>query len=156
MAAAGFVALLFACAPAYHPHPIEEVPIGLSVPGVPGDPNRPDTVAASNEPSIVDAGEVDAQPEGGADTVAEADSGSAKKHPPSGRPGKPPTAITGAPTSVGAAAGGGADSERARLEAKMANHEATAPDLRALMKICSKQRDQPCVKKALAAMRSLR
>jgi hypothetical protein len=164
--AGGLVLLFFACAacfactPAHHPHAVEEVPIGLSVPGVPGDPNRPGALVADREPAmVVDASvapEADAQADSGSEQTPDADGGGAKKHPSSGRNSKPPTAITGNASTPAAAPTGGVGEERARLEAKMANHEATAVDLRALMNICAKQRDKPCIKRAMAAMRSLR
>ncbi len=142
---------LYGCGQAHHPHPIEEVPIGLSVPT---DPTRADNQVAEGDPVGVDASAGaadDAQADTGSDPVAEADASLKKRG--GGRTGKPPTAITG--TSGGGAGAGGGESERARLEAKIASHEGTRQDVSALMRICAKQHDQACLRRATAALRTL-
>jgi hypothetical protein len=141
-----------ACAPAYHPHPIEEVPIGLSISS---DPARPETDSPPSEgapdASLPGFGAVeDAQAEAAVADVPDAEGGGPKKRTGVAKASKAPVPVA----VTGGTGGGGAESERARLEAKVANHEATPADFRALMKICAKQHDQACVRKVIAASRA--
>ncbi len=149
------VALVFAtlaCAPAHHPEPLEEVPIGL------GTTSR-DLAPPSGQPFDADLGPGDAAasassddaPDGGGDAGAEVDGGGPRKRA-NGKPVRAP-----APTSLGAAAPSvppGGESERSRLEAKVAAHEATQAEVKTLIRLCLKQHDQPCVRKAGAALRT--
>ena len=56
--------------------------------------------------------------------------------------------------SASGGSGGEGESERSRLEAKVARGEATPEEARALLRLCAKQHDQACMKRATAALRA--
>jgi hypothetical protein len=122
--------LLVACG-GVHPRHLEEVPIGTNV----GDEPAQGDAAAPNVPSS-DA----------AVLVADVPQDAAVTPDPDTAPGKKKGAHGGKPTAV---SGGGGESERTRLEAKVDNGTATRQDVQALLKICNKAHDKACMKHAL-------
>jgi hypothetical protein len=127
--------LSLACTPPPRPRVIEEVPIGT-------DPDVPDASMAEAATSDPDA-------------APEADGGRAAQETPSpggkkshGGHSAKPVALEPTPSPPEPEAPGTGDPDRARLEAKVYGGHASVQDIRALVRICSKQHDRTCVKRA--------
>jgi hypothetical protein len=145
------VAWALACTPARHPAPIEEVPIASAPTQTIAD-RTVSQGSPSVDAAVVDAATVPA--EGGDDQAPDADVAGSRKRATSPRSGKAPVAINGTSSAASGGSGGEGESERSRLEAKVARGEATPEEARALLRLCAKQHDQACMKRATAALRA--